>query len=83
MLTHETLKIHKVIIARFKYVSKDMLDFCIITIVLMVEFTSTHFNGSESSGEVLATLALSEGVSSSNITVLINLNGVTAAGHLL
>ena len=49
----------------------------------MVQFTSTHFNGSESSGEVLVTLALSGGVSSSNITVLINLNEITATGNLL
>ena len=50
----------------------------------MVQFTSTTFSGSESSGEVLVTLALSGGVSTSNnITVLINLNGITATGNLL
>ena len=49
----------------------------------MVQFTSTHFNGSESSGEVIVTLVLSGGVSTSNITILISLYGLTATGHLL
>ena len=49
----------------------------------MVEFTSSSFSGSESSGEVLVTLTLSGGVSTSNITVMISLNGITAEGHLL
>ena len=50
--------------------------------MLQVEFTSTNFSGSESSGEVLVTLALS-GVSTNDIDVLINLNEITATGHLL
>ena len=49
----------------------------------MVEFTSTNFSGSELSGEVLVTLALSGEVSTVNITIMINLNGITATGHLL
>ena len=48
----------------------------------MVQFTASSFSGSESSGEVLVTLALSGGVSSSNITVLISLNEITATGNL-
>ena len=55
----------------------------IVTIVLLVQFTSTSFSGSESSGEVLVTVALSGGVDSSNVTIFINLNGITATGHLL
>ena len=47
----------------------------------MVEFASSSFSGSESSGEVLVTLKLSGGVSISNITVMISLNGITATGH--
>ena len=39
-------------------------------------------SGSESSGEVLVTLALSGGVSTSNITVVIRLNGIDATGYL-
>ena len=53
-----------------------------ITSVLMVQFTSTNFNGSEVSGEVLITLALS-GVSTSDIDVQINLYGINATGYLL
>ena len=49
----------------------------------MVQFTSTHFNGSESSGEVIVTIALLGGISTSNITILISLNGLTATGYLL
>ena len=52
------------------------------TIVLMVEFTSSSFSGSESSGEVLVTLMLSRGVSTSDITVMISLNGINATGYL-
>ena len=48
----------------------------------MVQFASASFSGSESSGEVLVTLALLGGVSSSNIAIMINLNGVTATGYL-
>ena len=48
----------------------------------MVQFTSSSFSGSESSGEVLVTLALSRGVSTSNITVTISLNGIDATGYL-
>ena len=47
----------------------------------MVQFASSSFSGSESSGEVLVTLALS-GVSTSNITVTISLNGIDATGCL-
>ena len=54
----------------------------IVILVLQVQFTSTNFSGSESSGEVLVTLALS-GVSSNDINVLISLNGIIATGHLL
>ena len=53
----------------------------IVIIVLQVQFTSTNFSGSESSGEVLVTLALS-GVSTNDINVLIYLNGIIATGHL-
>ena len=62
-----------------------LLDsFCIfVCIVLMVEFTSTSFTGSESSGEVLVTLMLSGGVSTSNITVMIDVKGTTATGHFI
>ena len=54
----------------------------IVILVLQVQFTSTNFSGSEPSGEVLVTLALS-GVSSNDINILINLNGIIATGHLL
>ena len=52
----------------------------VLIIVLLVEFTSTNFSGSESSGEVLVTLALS-GISTNNIDVLINLNEMSATGY--
>ena len=55
----------------------------LITTELTVQFTSSVFSGFESSGEVLVTLALSGGVNSSNITVMISLNGIIATGHLL
>ena len=48
----------------------------------MVEFALSNFGGSKSSGVVLVTLALSGGVSTSNNTVIINLNGMDATGHL-
>ena len=47
----------------------------------MVEFALSSFSGSESSGQVLVTLALSGGVSTSNITVMISLNGIDATGY--
>ena len=53
------------------------------TIVLMVQFTTSSFSGLESSGEVLVTLMLSGGVSTSDITVMISLNGIDASGYLL
>ena len=50
----------------------------------MVQFTSSSFSGSESSGEVLVTLMLSAGgVSTSNITVMISLNGINATGYIM
>ena len=48
----------------------------------MVEFALSSFSGSESSGEVLVTLVLLRGVSTSNITVMISLNGINATGYL-
>lgn len=45
-----------------------------------MEFTSTSFSGSESSGEILITLTLS-GISTSDIDVLININEINATGH--
>ena len=50
--------------------------------VLMVEFALSSFSGSESSGEVLVTLVLLRGVSTSNITAMISLNGIDATGYL-
>ena len=47
-----------------------------------MQFTSTSFSGSESSGEILVTLTLS-GISTNDIDVPINLNELTATGHLL
>ena len=49
----------------------------------MVQFTSSSFSGSESSGEVVVTLMLSGGVSTSNITVMISLNGINATGYII
>ena len=46
----------------------------------MVQFASSAFSGSESSGEVLVTLMLSGGVSTSSIPVMINLETLTATG---
>ena len=56
--------------------------FVIVTIVLVVEFTSSSFSGSESSGEILVTLMLSGGVRTSDVTIMISLNGINATGHL-
>ena len=46
----------------------------------MVQFISSSFSGSESSGEVLVTLAVSGGVSTSSIPVMISLEILTATG---
>ena len=58
-----------------------VIDFVMYSIVLMVQFTSANFDGSESSGEVLVSLALSGGVSTSNVTIMISLYGLTATGN--
>ena len=47
----------------------------------MVQFTSANFDGSESSGEVLVSLALSGGVSTNDVTIMISLYGLTATGN--
>jgi len=48
----------------------------------MVQFTSTSFDGSESSGEVLVGVALSGGTADNNITITISLIGINATGQL-
>ena len=53
------------------YTSHRRILYYIVTVELQVQFTSTSFSGSESSGEILVTLELIGGRSSNpfNVTV--------------
>jgi len=50
--------------------------------VLMIQFSSTSFSGSESSGEVIVSIVMLGGTADSNINVMVRLNGMTAKGQL-
>ena len=49
----------------------------------MVQFSSTHFEGSEISKEVLVNVTITGGTSHQMITLFISLSGVTAMGQSL
>ena len=53
------------------------------SVELMVQFSSTHFKGSEISKEILVNVTISGGTSHQMITLPISLNGVTAMGQSL
>jgi len=48
----------------------------------MIQFSSTSFNGSESSGEVIVSIVMLGGTADRDIEVLIRLNGITAKSQL-
>jgi len=50
--------------------------------VLMIQFSSTSFSGSESSGEVIVTIVMLGGTADRIINVMVRLNGMTAKGQL-
>ena len=50
-------------------------------VVLMVQFSSTSFEGSEMSGEVLVIVMISGGTSHETINISVSLNEVTAMGQ--
>ena len=49
-------------------------------VVIKIQFASTKFTGSESSGEMSVSIVVLEAVSSSDINVMIKLNEGTAKG---
>jgi len=51
-----------------------------VCVVLMVEFSSKVFNGSESSQEVILNVVVLGGTSTTRFSVRINLSGTSAQG---
>ena len=52
-------------------------------LVLRIQFSSTAFNASESTGEILVGISASGGAAITSIDVLVYLNEVTATGEML